>query len=404
MELPARWIPGAAALLALCAFGPASLGGFSYDDLEARVQSRTRELAAAREFSDLLLDTMRERILVMDEDQRIVRANRAALEAYGPSILGCGCYEVHERTGSSRADCPAKRVLQRGEPESEERTYVHDGRSEILAVDTYPVPSADGSPRAVVEIARDITAVKRMQVRLMHQEKMAALGTLAAGLAHEIGNPLASMSSELEMLERMWDADEARRSVPVLRDQVRRMAALLRELVDLGRPSTDEARPFAPASVVDEVVRLLRHDPRSEGVHIEFEADGTDRPVCTSRDRVSQVLVNLGLNALDALAGQGRLVFRTRNEPHSGGVQLEVSDDGPGVPDDAVDHVFDPFYTSKPPGTGTGLGLFVSERIVRGMGGSLELLKGEEPGARFVLTLPWCGCGDCGPQEDGDRV
>lgn len=366
----------------------------SYDELDTRVQERTRELAAAREFSDLLLDTMQERILVMDSEQRIVRANRAAVDAYGPTIVGRSCFEVHERTGSTRADCPARRVLELGVSESEERTYVHEGRTETLSVDTYPVPAADGSAPAVVEIARDVTAMKRMQARLMHQEKMAALGTLAAGLAHEIGNPLASMSSELEMMERLWDPDDARRSVPVLRQQVRRMSKLLRELVELGRPSSDESEPFDPAEVVGEVTRLLQHDPRSEGVQLHVDVDaGEGRPLCASRDRLAQVLVNLGLNALDALGGAGTVTFRAYPDPAGDGMRFEVSDDGPGVPIDTADHVFDPFYTTKPPGKGTGLGLFVSERVVRGSGGTLELTSGAGPGATFLLTLPWCGCG-----------
>lgn len=364
----------------------------SYDELDARVQDRTRELAGARELSDLLLDTMRERILVMDSEQRIVRANRAAVDAYGAQVLGGACHEVHRRTGTEAADCPAREALERGEPTSEERTYTHGGRTEILAVDTYPLASSEA---AVVEIARDVTAARRMQARLAHQEKMASLGTLAAGLAHEIGNPLASLSSELEMLERLWDPEDARRSLPVLRDLVRRMAKLLRELVDLGRPSSDEAARFAPRDVMEEVARLIRHDPRSHGIEVSVAVDQDAGTLCTSRDRLSQVLVNLGLNALDALAGHGRVEFRAGPAPTGDGVQLTVGDDGPGVPVEAREHVFDPFYTTKGPGHGTGLGLFVSERIVEGLGGRLELDRAAGPGARFVVTLPSCGCGAC---------
>jgi signal transduction histidine kinase len=230
----------------------------------------------------------------------------------------------------------------------------------------------------------------------MHQEKMAALGTLAAGMAHEIGNPLASMSSELEMLERMWDPEEARASLPVLRDQVRRMAKLLRELVEFGRRPVEEAATFDPAVLLRDVARLLRHDPRGRGVEVVVDASEEVEVLCSSRDRLLQVLVNLGINALDALKGDGRVVYRLApGEP--GTVRLEVTDDGPGLPDEVANRAFEPFFTTKPPGEGTGLGLFVSERIVQGLGGRLEL-KDTPAGATFAVTLPDCNCGERGDE------
>ena len=186
------------------------------------------------------------------------------------------------------------------------------------------------------------------------------------------------------------------------------MSHLLRELVDLGRPSSDRVAPFDAIAVVEDVARLLRRDPRGEGVEIDVEADASaSRPLCSARDRVTQVLVNLGLNALDALQGSGSLRFRAGAAPTGDGLRLVVSDSGPGMPPDIADHAFDPFYTTKPPGQGSGLGLFVSEGIVRGLGGQLELETqtrpsapdarepGQPTGSTFVVTLPWCGCGRC---------
>jgi C4-dicarboxylate-specific signal transduction histidine kinase len=359
----------------------------SYAELDDRVAQRTRQLEAAREFSDLLLNTMKERILVVDQARVIVRANQAAMAVYGSDIVGCGCVSVHERAGAG-SSCPVQRVLESGEHEHEERVYEHDGRTEILAVDTYPLPGGD----AVVEISRDISDLKRIQAQLMHQEKMAALGTLAAGMAHEIGNPLASMSSELELLERMWDPEEARASLPVLRDQIRRMSKLLRELVEFGRRPSEAAAAFDPAVLLQDVARLLRHDPRGDGVQVLVEAVEGGEPLCSNRDRVLQVLVNLGINALDALAGDGRLTFRL-GKAEAGTVRLEVVDDGPGLPDEVARQAFDPFFTTKPPGQGTGLGLFVSERIVEGLGGRLELDRASA-GTTFVVVLPDCACAE----------
>ena len=372
----------------------------SYARLDERVARRTRELRAARDFSDLLLDTMEQRILVIDRELNIIRANVAAQRAYGEDVVGQSCGEVHRRHGADGAICPARRVFERGEAEAEERVYERGDQKEVLAVETIPMAVA-GEIEAVIEIARDVTDLRQLQARLAHQEKMAALGVLSAGLAHEIGNPLASMSSELEMIERFWDPEEARRSIPVLRAQIRRIAGLLRELVDFGRQPRDAVETLSPEAVVDDVIRLLSHDPRSRGVAIGKSVEREDLSLCTNRDRLIQVLLNLGLNALDALGGAGSLDFGIARGPGDE-VWLEVRDSGPGLRADVAERVFEPFYTTKPPGRGTGLGLFVSERIIDQLGGRIALRTREGEGTTFTVALPRCVCEGGHPEPGCD--
>ena len=360
----------------------------SVAELDARVQLRTAELAEARAFSDLLLDTMRERIVVISAERRIVRANQAATAAYGQGIVGRDCAAVHGEEGHDADRCPVQRVLATEEMESEEVVRIVGLRTEVLVVDRYPLPlGGGGRDGAIVEIVRDVTALRTMQSQLIHQEKMASLGTLAAGLAHEIGNPLASMSSELELMEQHWEPSEARASVPVLRDQVRRMSGLLRELIELGRAPSDTTGLVDPNEVLDGVLRLLAHDPRARGVRLERGAEWVGDGVYSNRDRVVQVLVNLGLNALDAVNGSGR-VGLAAVASSEGGVVFAVEDSGPGVAADIAGRVFDPFFTTKAPGRGTGLGLFVSTRIVEALGGRLRLSDTTASGARFEVILP----------------
>ena len=351
----------------------------SHGELEARVVARTRELSAARAFSDRLLDTMHHQILVFDPDLRIVRANAAALDAHGQDIIGTSI----DRSVLPTSDT-VRAVLETASPIREERSEGPD--SPIFEVETVPVHDDEGAAVGVLEVSRDVTELRRFQTRLAHQEKMAALGTLAAGLAHEIGNPLASMSSELEMLERIWDPDDARTALPILREQVGRMARLLRELVDLGKPPTDYRTQFDLAQLVEEVARLLRHDPRSRGTTIEVEPLA-DLDVHTQRDGLAQVLVNLGLNALDAVSGDAnaRVVLSMTRDADE--VWIDVTDTGRGLAPEVASRVFDPFYTTKSPGQGTGLGLFVSAQVVRRLGGRLEYAR-TTPGSRFRVSLP----------------
>jgi len=351
--------------------------------LDAKVEERTRELDDARKFSDALLDTVDQRIVVIDENLHIIRANRAATDAYGPTVIGS------QVPGNQGAHCAARVVFESNTPSSEETVRTRpDGRDEILAVDRYPVPGPDG-PRAVLRIERDVTDFKQFQAHLVHQEKMAALGTLAAGLAHEIGNPLASLSSELEMLQE--DPSGLDESLPVLHTQIRRMSGLLRELVQLGRTPTNTRERFSAGEVVDDVLRLLRHNAKESQLTILNEVD-EGLYLCSSRDRLVQVLLNLGLNAVDASPTGGTILFCGRTK--GTGVEFSVDDDGPGIVPEVRKHLFEPFFTTKAVGKGTGLGLFVVHQVVSSLGGSLEVEESPSGGARFVVVLSDCGCGE----------
>ncbi|MEZ4321805.1 MAG: ATP-binding protein [Myxococcota bacterium] len=335
--------------------------------LDAKVDERTAELEAARRFSDTVLDTLDQRIVVIGPDRRILKANRAALEAYGPGI------DTFFATGD-----PVP------EPTGERIRKTANGDTEILAVERYPVPGPDGP--TLLEIERDVTASKQIQAHLVHQEKMAALGTLAAGLAHEIGNPLACLSSELELLE--LEPATVSEALPVLRDQARRMGVLLRELVDLGRTPSDQRGRFQASELLDDVARLLRHSARDRRVSLSVEAD--EVVVCSNRDRLVQVLLNLGLNAVDA-SPEGSTV-RIRCRPDGERVVFTVADEGDGLPGD-TSALFEPFFTTKPVGQGTGLGLFVVDRLVTALGGRITAENLESGGAVFTVDLPGCACG-----------
>ncbi|MFT4626882.1 MAG: two-component system NtrC family sensor kinase, partial [Myxococcota bacterium] len=349
--------------------------------LAHRIAAPVEELEEAQRFSDTLLDTVEQRILVVGRDLRVIRANRAAREAWGDGVLGQRCRSIHGTEAG--APCPVEAVLATGEPTSDERVgRTADGRTEILAVDRYPLPGP-GGPRGVLEIARDVTEREQTRAHLLHQQKMAALGTLAAGLAHEIGNPLASLSSELELLE--LDPDAMHESLPVLRDQVRRIGGLLRELVDLGRTPRDHVEAVDADAAIADVMRLVRHSARADDVRlVHTEAPGL--VLHTNRDRLVQALLNLALNAVDAVEPGGCVTFvATRTLD---GVRFRVSDDGPGVAPELRGRLFEPFYTTKAAGSGTGLGLFVVDRVVTALGGTVRVGDGPDGGAAFDIEFP----------------
>lgn len=244
--------------------------------------------------------------------------------------------------------------------------------------------------RKVEELTEANEALARARESLLRTERLAAVGRLAAGLAHEVGNPLGAISGYAALARSRVPPD----APPELADAIDRIAAAadridgtVRDLLDFARPSGPAPQPLDLRGVVEVSVDLARAHARirQTGIHVDVPADlpavlGTERQLC-------QVLLNLLLNAADAMDGAGTASIRARAEP--GRVRVEVDDTGPGIPERDLRRVFDPFFTTKDIGHGTGLGLAVSHGIVSALGGeiSAENLP-EGGGARFTLLLP----------------
>jgi len=231
---------------------------------------------------------------------------------------------------------------------------------------------------------RSLTEAKEGLVR---SEKLATVGRLAAGVAHEIGNPLGGLVGYLEILKTKVGDDETLR--PLIDgglDAALRIDQTIRDLLDFSRPAEATRAPFALGETIDDAVRLVRTEKRFAHVTVEVDVAASVPEVVGDRRRFTQVLVNLLLNAGDAMDGEGRLDVVASNEGDA--VRVEVRDTGPGLPPGAEDEVFEPFFTTKAPGKGTGLGLAISRRLVESWGGHLTASTREEGGAVFVATLP----------------
>jgi signal transduction histidine kinase len=222
---------------------------------------------------------------------------------------------------------------------------------------------------------------------MIHREKLAAMGRLVAQLSHEINNPIYNIQNCLEALARRGDPEDPNREfLDVARDELSRMAILTGQLLDQSRPLSDAAESLDLNELVRRVLTLAR--PRIEANSIETKLDlDTGLPrVVVHPDAVQQVLVNLVDNAIDAMAGGGELRITTRAD--SSVVEVAVEDSGPGIPGEHLPHIFEAFYTTKPGVRGVGLGLFVSEGIVRGHRGRLTVESRPGQGSRFLVQLP----------------
>jgi len=246
----------------------------------------------------------------------------------------------------------------------------------------------------VAQKVNDITLrLHKAQIELDNENRLAAVGRLASVIAHEVGNPLASIMTRLELMGRSQEEQFLRESLPLLRGQLGRIQKLTSGLSHISRSRRIKPCDCDANDVVREVVEMLRFDPRASKIRVELVLMEMPLVRCV-RDQLFQVLVNLGLNGLRA-AGPGRsLLFKTRPEESVGVV--EIVDDGPGVPIELRDKIFEPFFSTE--AGGAGLGLTISRDLMRQQGGDLRLFQNEGRGACFRVGLAYTKGSDAGDE------
>jgi signal transduction histidine kinase len=241
-------------------------------------------------------------------------------------------------------------------------------------------------------LRKKVGELEEAQSQIVRSERMASVGRLAAGMAHEIGNPITAIMGMQElMLAGDATAEESADYVKRMRKETERVHGILRDLLDFARPETAEgmtvaAGPARVADVMNDVVALLKPQKRSR--EVALEVDGGDALVAIAPERLTQILLNLALNACDAMEKTKDKKLRMRARVTGKNVRIEVEDTGPGVSRSVRDKIFMPFVTTKEVGQGTGLGLAVCRGIIEAAKGTIELDANYTEGARFVVVLP----------------
>ncbi|HET7232178.1 MAG TPA: ATP-binding protein [Longimicrobium sp.] len=244
---------------------------------------------------------------------------------------------------------------------------------------------AFGEMRAA--IAQREQRLRSAQAEMIHREKLAAMGRLVAQLSHEINNPIYNIQNCLEALERRGDpSDPNREFLTLAQEELSRMATLTRQLLDQSRPLSDAAQPVNLNTVVQRVLTLASPELGAHGIRIRQELAAGLPEVVVHPEGIQQVLANLVNNACDAMPGGGTLRVATRADADA--VEVVVEDTGNGIADADLPHIFEAFYTTKPGVAGIGLGLFVSEGIIRGHRGRLSVESRVGEGSRFTVRLP----------------
>ncbi|EFL52254.1 histidine kinase [Solidesulfovibrio fructosivorans JJ]] len=263
-----------------------------------------------------------------------------------------------------------------------------DGRS--FAVTRYPLASPNGQDGRMVVYARENTAERRMREQMRQTEKLVAVGKLAAGLAHEINNPLGVIACYAELLRQNETDPQALDDLAVIERHAIMAKKVLRDLLDFARPRQASTGPCDIAALLKSLSRLFEVQAQARKVRLETTIDDNLPVARADASALEQVLSNLLLNALDAVSPEtGEVRIAARPGPDDDSVSILVSDNGPGIPPQDLTRIFDPFFTTKEAGRGSGLGLAVVFGLLRDMGGRVEVENAD--GAVFTVILPACG-------------
>lgn len=355
----------------------------------------THMFAEEKKLAEILLN-MSEGVFIIDRNGHFTAVNPKGLElAAGLCDREVSCVEGSsgERGVFSGCDCEFARCLktvkESAAPLKEVRQEeIKNGQGRIFTISISALDPEGG----YIITAKDVTEERLMQKRLMLSSKLASLGEMAAGVAHEINNPLQAILCNIELLE--YDAnDPGHKRLKRVRDGVLRIKTIIKDLLIFAREQTTETENADLNIVIEKSLDILKHQLRMVNVGIRLELSPHPVIVKINRNMFQQVIINLLQNARDAIedSGVGSTVT-IRSELVAGKeAVVEVTDDGPGIPEEIQYRVFDPFFTTKDVGKGTGLGLSVSRKIVEGMEGSIVVASSPGKKTTFRISIPHHG-------------
>jgi PAS domain S-box-containing protein len=269
-----------------------------------------------------------------------------------------------------------------------------DGRRVTVRASASELREESGKPDGLVVLLRDITDVNRLEVQLRRADKLAALGTLSAGVAHEVKNPLHALSLNLHLLEEAVhsprsSAAEVKEYFEILRSEAQRIHRIVENFLRFARPAIPEVKLLDLPALLERVLSLVAFEAAGHGVTIETAFDPVVGSVLGDEGQLSQVFLNLCINALQAMPGGGSLVMTTKGA--DGWVEIAFRDTGEGIQKEILPHVFDPYFTTRP--RGVGLGLAIAHRIVEGHRGTIDVESEVGKGTTMIVRLPAPGPG-----------
>ena len=353
-----------------------------------------------RKFTESILDALPVSLYVVDRDYRIVTWNRH--REVGPQgiprdiAIGRDVFDVLEKYPQGRLRQEFERAFRTGTIERiEQQTVANDGSTLHWMVSKVPMKNADGDVTHVITVGEDVTVRVEAIHAINRAEKLAAVGRLAAGVVHEINNPLATIAACAEALEQRIDegafeasasADDLTEYLGLIKSEAFRCKEITTGLLDFSRIRAGERDQLDAGDIVRSAANLISHQKRGSGITQVIEIEPDLPMVSADGGQIQQAVIALATNAIDAMTDGGNLTFRVFTQRNR--VMIEVEDTGAGIPQDNMSKIFEPFFTTKEVGSGTGLGLAVCYGIISEHGGRLTVRSNVGKGTTFSIFLP----------------
>ncbi|MGB7293295.1 MAG: ATP-binding protein [Thermodesulfobacteriota bacterium] len=355
-------------------------------DLEEKVKARTMEIEKEKQKLDNIVKGIGTGLALIDRENRLSWYNDIFAEWFGEIDISQGikCYEL---AGITLEECPAVGTFSDGRiRQIEHAMFTRTGEKRVFQFTTGPIREG-GDIVMVLVMMQDITETKQLEAQVIHQEKMAALGLLAAGVAHEIGNPLTSLSSLVQYSQRECYDESVQETLSLMRSHIDRIAAIVREMVDFARPPKYEWCLTDVNEVIKSAMGIARYDPRGNNVEMKASLDPDIPLINLIPDQLLQTCLNLMLNSFDAMPTGGELTISSKQV--NGEVKITFKDSGCGMDKEVMGHMFEPFFTTKEVGKGMGLGLSVSYGIIKNFEGQILVDSQIGRGTTLTVVLPF---------------
>ena len=363
--------------------------------LESEVIERTRQIDRERRITERIIDSLPVGLYVVDREYRISVWNRkreTGMQGVSrEDALGRTIFEILHRQPHAELRREFDEVFATGRLQIFQMESRASGETRTYRISKIPMRLDDGPVTHVITVGEDISEWRDAQERISQAEKLAAIGTLAAGVMHEINNPLATIAACAEGLEySLADVPEPlREGLRLIQSEVLRCKGIVDSLLDFSRPKATDKTLVDVNAAIERTLFILKHHTRFKRLDVRLELDASLGPVVrANEEQLVQVFMSLLLNAMDAMREQGTVELRTRWGEDAASVLAEVVDHGEGIRRADLPKIFEPFYTTKAPGRGTGLGLSICYAIVAEHGGRIEVDSTPGEGSVFRIVLP----------------
>lgn len=353
-------------------------------ELEEQVSTRTEELLTEKEKLNTIVSTIGAGIILFNKQGEIQWANQMIKDMSGSDVVGTTCDELY-----SKCEIIGPYSL-KNDVETVIMSNLFGKKGKYFQVITAPVKGESGEIYAHIQLIQDVTEIKKMEEQMTTSEKLASIGRLAAGIAHEIGNPLTSIFSFVQILREIEQEEFKKDSLKTISFHINRISEILKQLSGFSKMPIGEPNLCKINDVIETSINLIQYDKKAKDIHIDEELSPALPDVTVDCNQLSQVFVNLILNAIDAMPNGGELTVRSFVKENN--IVVQFKDQGVGIPKEDLIKIFDPFYTTKE--KGTGLGLAVSYNIIKKMNGTLTVESEVNKGSTFNITIPIKGRSD----------